>query len=636
MASLRTLWLRCLFLLAAAFTATSHAANFENTLAQRLQACTACHGEQGRAGPDGYYPRLAGKPEAYLYNQLLNLREGRRHYGLMTALVDRLDDDYLREIAQYFSALDLPHPKPLKAVATAQVLARGEVLANRGDAALGIPACTQCHGAALTGALPQFPGLLGLPRDYLNAQLGGWKAGQRKAHAPDCMAGVAKKLSESDASAVTHWLSTQAVPPDARPARAATATTGLNPAETCGTATKRSISRSPDAPVATTISRGEYLSRIGNCAACHTARGGQALAGGKRFDTPFGAVFSSNITPHAGQGIGAWSEDDFWRAMHHGESRDGRLLNPVFPYTNYTHVTRDDSNAIFSYLKTIAPSKQANTPQALRWPYSTQWALATWRWLYFKPASPAPAMPATSRGSYLVQGLGHCSACHAPRNQLGAVVDPPAMRGALVPGTAWFAPSLVPDPNSPWSESDLVRYLTTGHSSQGNANGPMAEVVLGGTQHLTDEDALAMAQVLRAPARDAPNASMAKPPGAQATPPTSGVVARSTAGSKLYEKHCANCHGLDGRGIDGAYPRLAGSATVNAQPPHNLLQVTLLGGFGPATSKHPRPFGMPPFQLQLSNQELSELLTHVRTAWGNTGLPVSEFDINKLRPTAAP
>ena len=159
------------------FSPAGQAAPFENTLAQRLQACTVCHGEQGRAGPDGYYPRLAGKPAGYLYNQLVNFREGRRHYGLMTGLVTPLSDAYLQEIAQHFAALELPYPKPVRSQASSGVLARGQQLATRGDAALGLPACTQCHGTALTGVLPYTPGLLGLPRDYLNAQLGGWKTG---------------------------------------------------------------------------------------------------------------------------------------------------------------------------------------------------------------------------------------------------------------------------------------------------------------------------------------------------------------------------------------------------------------------------------------------------------------------------
>lgn len=171
--------LATLALLAAGYTGDALAgAPFEDTIAQRTQACTACHGHQGQAGPDGYYPRIAGKPAGYLYNQLLNFREGRRHYGLMTGMVDLLSDAYLMEIAQYFSSLDLPYPPPSSAAqfaTTPEVLRRGQTLVTRGDAARQIPACVQCHGQALTGVAPNIPGLLGLPRDYINGQMGSWR-----------------------------------------------------------------------------------------------------------------------------------------------------------------------------------------------------------------------------------------------------------------------------------------------------------------------------------------------------------------------------------------------------------------------------------------------------------------------------
>ncbi len=212
-----------LLLLAAAglalLHAASHAAGFEDSMAQRTLACTACHGAQGKAGPDGYYPRLAGKPAGYLYNQLVNFRDGRRHYALMEGLLAPLSDAYLREIAQYFSALELPYPPPTRTAAGAAndaLLARGKALGTRGDTARGLPACTQCHGTALTGVQPNIPGLLGLPRDYLNAQLGGWQTGQRHALAPDCMATIAGKLDAADVNAVAHWLATQPVPTPAR------------------------------------------------------------------------------------------------------------------------------------------------------------------------------------------------------------------------------------------------------------------------------------------------------------------------------------------------------------------------------------------------------------------------------------
>lgn len=188
---------------------------FENTMAQRTLACTGCHGAQGRAGPDGYYPRIAGKPAGYLYNQLLNFRDGRRHYGLMTRLLDPLSDAYLLEIAQHFAALDLPYPAPARSNASPELLARGRQLALQGDAARNMPACAQCHGAALTGVKPNTPGLLGLPRDYLNSQLGAWRTGQRRAHAPDCMAQIARQLTPEDLTAVSSWLAAQPLPADA-------------------------------------------------------------------------------------------------------------------------------------------------------------------------------------------------------------------------------------------------------------------------------------------------------------------------------------------------------------------------------------------------------------------------------------
>lgn len=185
---------------------------FENSMAQRTLACTACHGPQGRAAPDGYYPRLAGKPAAYLYNQLLNFRDGRRHYGLMTQLVEPLSDAYLMEIAQYFSDLKVAYPAPAPASASADLLRQGRQLVLQGDAARRVPACVSCHGQAMTGVLPAVPGLLGLPRDYLNAQLGAWKTGQRRAQSPDCMKQVVDRLNLDELNAVASWLAAQALP----------------------------------------------------------------------------------------------------------------------------------------------------------------------------------------------------------------------------------------------------------------------------------------------------------------------------------------------------------------------------------------------------------------------------------------
>lgn len=186
-------------------------------MAQRVLACTGCHGKEGRAASDGYYPRIAGKPAGYLYNQLLNFRDGRRNYALMAKLVAPLDDAYLREIAAHFAALDLPYPVQAPLRPDAARLERGERLANRGDPQRDIPACMQCHGKALTGIAPAIPGLLGLPPDYINAQLGAWRTGQRAAQSPDCMAQIAKRLAPEDIGALSHWLAAQPVPAQGHP-----------------------------------------------------------------------------------------------------------------------------------------------------------------------------------------------------------------------------------------------------------------------------------------------------------------------------------------------------------------------------------------------------------------------------------
>lgn len=192
--------------------AGASAATAPDTMAQRMKACVACHGQEGRATNQGFFPRIAGKPAGYLYNQLVNFRDGKRRNATMAYLVDHMSDAYLREIAAYFASLDLPYPPPQTTDAPAQTLARGERLVRHGDAARGIPACASCHGSAMTGVAPAVPGLLGLPRDYVLAQFGAWRNGVRQAAAPDCMGDIARRLSPEDVTAMATWLSSQPVP----------------------------------------------------------------------------------------------------------------------------------------------------------------------------------------------------------------------------------------------------------------------------------------------------------------------------------------------------------------------------------------------------------------------------------------
>lgn len=215
-------------LLAASTQSALAAPQVEDSMAQRVLACTGCHGAQGRAASDGYYPRIAGKPAVYLYNQLLSFRDGRRQYTLMNKLLAPLSDAYLREIADHFAGLDLPYPPPQPATGGVDALSRGEELVRKGDAAQRIPACVSCHGHLLMGVAPAIPALIGMPRDYLNAQLGAWRTGNRHALEPDCMAQVAKLLKPDDISALSQWLAALPVPAGAKPATSLPAALPIN------------------------------------------------------------------------------------------------------------------------------------------------------------------------------------------------------------------------------------------------------------------------------------------------------------------------------------------------------------------------------------------------------------------------
>lgn len=387
-------------------------------------------------------------------------------------------------------------------------------------------------------------------------------------------------------------------------------------------------------PSGESVARGEYLVRAGNCMACHTARGGLPFAGGRAIETPFGTAYASNITPDRATGIGDWSADHFWRALHNGRSRDGRLLYPAFPYPNYTRVTRADADAMFDYLRSVKPVARANTPHGLRWPYSTQAALGVWRAMYFDPSTHRDDASRTAqwnRGAYLVRGLGHCSACHTTRNLLGASSDMMDLSGGLIPARNWYAPSL----SSPaeaglqdWEPDQIARLLQTGVSAGGTVLGPMAEVVLHSTQHLAPHDVRAMAVYLKSLPKSQPESGDA--PGRSASPRF------AERGAKLYEQHCTACHGDRGEGVAGAYPPLAGNRAVTLPVTANLVQVVLGGGFPPATAGNPRPFGMPPFATVLSDEDVAAVISHIRSAWGNRGGAVTEFDVARQRGSTGP
>jgi mono/diheme cytochrome c family protein len=394
-------------------------------------------------------------------------------------------------------------------------------------------------------------------------------------------------------------------------------------------------SREPGVPVADAagqITRGSYLARAGDCMACHTARGGKPYAGGRAIPTPFGNIFAPNITPDAATGIGSWTSDDFWRALHNGKSKDGGFLYPAFPYTDYTKVTRADSDAIFAYFKTLAPVHQPNREHELRFPYNQRILLAGWRALYFQPGvyRPDPSQSVEwNRGAYLVQGLGHCSACHTDRNALGASDAKADLAGGMIPILNWYAPALTSDAQTglgDWQAQHLADLLKTGVSQRGTASGPMAEVVGESLQHLSDSDIGAMAHYLKSlPKTSAPS----QPQSVRLSGQDTDAILK--AGAKLYEKHCVECHAATGKGIPPAYPPLAGNRSLTMDSAVNPIRMVLNGGYPPSTGGNPRPFGMPPYGPILSDNEVAAVVSYIRNSWGNRAEPVSPVEVGKHR-----
>lgn len=632
------------------------ASPFADTPAQRALACTGCHGDQGRSTPDGYVPRLAGKPAGYLFDQLQAFRDGRRQHRGMARLLQNTDDALLWQLAGFFASQEVPYPPPTARAASVSAAARAQQIVQQGLPNERVPACAACHGVALRGD-GQVPGLLGLPAEYLLSQLGAWRQGLRQAREPDCMADVARRLPAADVALVAAWLAAQPVPaaagsraelpvpsPAERPGvsslhglkcapqpvpAAAAGVQGSSgragEALPAGVASDRDTRSDAGAQVA----RGAYLARLGNCAGCHRRPGSQELSGGPALNTPFGAVYAGNLTPDVATGLGGWTADDFWRALHLGRGRDGRRLVPAFPYTSYTQIPRSDSDALWAYFQSLAPVQRRRPEHQLRFPYGTQAALAVWQTLYLRPGQPAaaaPPDPVLARGRYLVEGIGHCLECHAPRGRWGQRAD--VASGAVMPMRDGWAPSLQPRPGQ--RIEDIVAYLRTGRHAHDAALGPMARVVSESTQHWSAPDLQAAARYLM---------SLPVQPAAGLAAAASLAPAEQRArGQRLYARHCAQCHGEQGEGVvtaakpggpaGAALPSivpLAGNPSVTQPAVHNLVQWLRHGGFGAVTAAHPYPFGMPPQAMSRADQ--AALLTFLRQSWGHRASAVTELDL---------
>ncbi|HDS1737201.1 cytochrome c [Pseudomonas sp. BP8] len=389
------------------------------------------------------------------------------------------------------------------------------------------------------------------------------------------------------------------------------------------------------------VRKGEYLARAGDCVACHTAKDGKPFAGGLPMETPIGTVYSTNITPD-GSGIGHYSFEDFDLAVRKGIGKDGSTLYPAMPYPSYARVNDDDMRALYAYfMKGVAPVQQPNKATDIPWPLSMRWPLAIWRGLFAPEvhATQAPAAqdPVVSRGAYLVEGLGHCGACHTPRaltmqEKALSPADGAQFLAGSAPLEGWIAKSLRGDHKDglgSWSEAQLVQFLKTGRSDRSAVFGGMSDVVEHSMQHMTDADLTAIARYLKT----LPPSNPDDTPHVYDKQVTDALWNGddSKPGASVYIDNCAACHRTDGQGYTRVFPALAGNPVVQTQDATSLIHVVLAGATVPATHTAPSNLTMPGFGWRLSDQEVAEVVNFIRTSWGNQGSAVTAGDVKALR-----
>ena len=382
------------------------------------------------------------------------------------------------------------------------------------------------------------------------------------------------------------------------------------------------------------VERGRYLARLGDCAGCHTADGGKPFAGGVPIDTGFGPIFAPNITPDRDTGIGAWSKDDFYRALHTGHDDEHKRLYPALPYPWFTKVTREDVDAMKDYLDSVAPVHQPNKPPQLAWWMSWRATLAGWNLLYFDEGTfqPDPQRSAEwNRGAYIVEGLGHCGDCHTPKGYFGGAHRDDALTGGNTEGghdNGWYAPSLRGERRAglgDWSEADIVLYLKTGANARTAAAGPMAEAVTKSTRYYNDADLSAVAVYLK---------SLAPMQGD--TPVQAIEAAALSRGEGLFVDNCAACHMNDGAGITHVFPALMGSSAIQARKPASVVRIVLEGAAVPGAPGQTSYLAMPAFGRKLNDQEVADVTTYIRNAWGNRAPIVDAGFVAKSRKALAP
>jgi alcohol dehydrogenase (quinone), cytochrome c subunit len=387
---------------------------------------------------------------------------------------------------------------------------------------------------------------------------------------------------------------------------------------------------------ANAVSRGAYVAKLGDCIACHSAPGHEPFAGGLPMNSPMGIIYSTNITPDPVNGIGRYSIDDFKRAVRDGVAKDGHHLYPAMPYTNFSLISDQDMADLYAYfMKGVKPVAYKPPPTKLQFPFSQRWGLYLWN-LFFAPGKRFQPQPdhdeLWNRGAYLVKGLGHCGACHTPRDvfykEKGySESDPTFLAGNTIDD--WQAANLRGNPASGlgrWSEADIASFLKTGHARGVTAFGSMTQVVEDNTQYMNDRDLQSVVHYLKSLETQQESASYAPVRPA----PTSASYPIERPGAGVFMALCARCHGSAGEGASSTLPALAGNPVVLSQDPKSLIHIVLEGGTAARTETNPRPQTMPAFG-RLTDREIGEVLSFIRASWGNKAGSVSTGDVTRLR-----
>jgi mono/diheme cytochrome c family protein len=378
----------------------------------------------------------------------------------------------------------------------------------------------------------------------------------------------------------------------------------------------------------TEIERGRYLAVTSDCASCHTVPGGKPFAGGRSIETPFGNIVAPNITPDLETGIGAWSDEAFDAAVRKGVRPNGARLYPAMPYNAYTKMSRDDVRAIRAYLNTVDPVRNAVVADTLPFPFNIRATMRVWDALYFTAGEFRPDSSKSAewnRGAFLVDGPGHCGACHTPKTLLGGDHTNQYLQGSYLQG--WSAPDITNDKRTGlagWSVEDIAGYLKTGHNRISAATGPMAEAVSLSTSHMTDEDTKAIATYLKSlPGSDSGDKPMLADAGTM------------RAGGAIYRDQCSACHGIEGKGVEKLFPAVASSSMVRSSDPTTAIRIVLRGARSVGTRGEPTAPGMPSYGWQLDDGQIAAVLNYIRNSWGGAAPAIVAGDVGRVRSDTA-